>query len=341
MYFSNYIDKIIFSFVLLLDYNEIQKLFIYIINISLPYFSFWLYLRNLITENNFYSLYDEKIKEKISYDNFKKYINENNKQMNDYLKLYLQKLLVIKLSTKYDIKIEELDNINFNNLSIEQLFNELNLENLYKILNKNENEINFIDLLEKSTKIFSSDSSLVIQNYIISDFSIILNSLINNLKKQKEEKYLMKAELFSQFILYKYEPVKLDENLFDFIEKNIFKKCCICNKSKSSIICLTCGNKFCYNQRECIIQHFYKCMKEINIGISNDSFRLIGIKNIYTKGYDNNDNKFQKMVGRKRLFPLYTNKFGEGPDIHILNEFTLNKENLEKDIRDVICFNLN
>ena len=39
-YFSNYIDKIIFSFVLLLDYNEIQKLFIYIINISLPYFSF-------------------------------------------------------------------------------------------------------------------------------------------------------------------------------------------------------------------------------------------------------------------------------------------------------------
>jgi len=48
-------------------------------NISLPYFSFWLYLRNLIAENNFYSLYDEKIKEKISYDNFKKYINYNNK----------------------------------------------------------------------------------------------------------------------------------------------------------------------------------------------------------------------------------------------------------------------
>lgn len=308
-------------------------------NISLPYFSFWLYLRNLIAENNFYSLYDEKIKEKISYDNFKKYINDNNKQMNDYLKLYLQKLLVIKLSTKYDIKIEDLDNINFNNLSIEQLFNELNLENLYKILNKNENEINFIDLLEKSTKIFSSDSSLITQNCIISDLSVILNSLINNLKKQKEEKYLMKTELFSQFILYKYEPIKLDENLFDFIEKNVFKKCCICNKSKPSMICLTCGNKFCLNQRECIIQHFNKCMREINMAINNESFRFIGIKNIYFKDNDNNDNKFTKRVGRKIFSPLYTNKFGEGPGIHILNEFTLNKENLEKAIRDFICFN--
>ena len=341
MYFSNYIEKILFSCVLLLDYNEIQKLFLYIINISLPYFSFWLYLRNLIAENNFYSLYDEKSKEKISYDNFKKYINDNNKQMNDYLKLYLQKLLVIKLTTKYDIKIEDLDNINFNSLSIEQLFNELNLENLYKILNKNENEINFIDLLEKSTKIFSSDSSLITQNCMISGFGPILNSLINNLKKQKEEKYLMDAELFSQFILYKYEPVKLDENLFDFIEKNIFKKCDICNKSTSSMICLTCGKKFCFYQRECIIQHFDKCMREINISICNQSFHFIGIKNIYVKNNDNNNNTLKKSVGRKKFIPLYTNKFGEETGVHILNEFTLNKENLEKAIKDFICFNYN
>jgi len=68
-------------------------------------------------------------------------MNDNNKPMNDYLKLYLQKLLIIKLSTKYDIKIKDLDNINFKNLSIEQLFKELNLGNLYKILNKNENEL--------------------------------------------------------------------------------------------------------------------------------------------------------------------------------------------------------
>ena len=256
--------------------------------------------------------------------------------MNDYLKLYLQKLLVIKLITKYDIKIEDLDNINFNNLSIGQLFKELNLENLYKILNKNENEISFIDLFEKSAKIFSSDSSLIPHDCIINDFSPILNSLINNLKKQKEEKYLMEAELFSQFIFSKYEPIKLDENLFDHIEKNIFKKCDICNKSKSSMTCLTCGNKICLYQRECIIQHFAKCMKEINISICNQSFRMIGLKSIYIK---KDDNKLEKHTGRKQFFPLYTNKSGEGTGSHILNEFTLNKENLEKAIKDFICFN--
>ena len=53
---------------------------------------------------------------------------------------------------------------------------------------------------------------------------------------------------------------------------------------------------------------------------------------------DNNDNTFKKRVGRKKYFPLYTNKSGEGPDIRILNEFTLNKENLKKAIKDFICF---
>ena len=173
---------------------------------------------------------------------------------------------------------------------------------------------------------------------IISDYSPILNSLINNLKKLKEEKYLMEAELFSQFILYKYEPVKLDENLFDHIEKYIFIKCDICNKSKSSMICLTCGNTFCFYQRECMTQHLAKCMREINFSICNQNFLMIGLKSIYIKKHDN-DNTFEKRAGKKPYFPLYTNKSGEETGSHILNEFTLNKENLEKAIKDFICFN--
>ena len=105
MYYSKYIDKIIFSCVILLDYEEIKKLFLYIINNTLPYFSFWLYLRNIISENNFYSLYDEKIKEKMNLDNFKQFLNAKNKQMNEYLKLFLQKLLTIKIVTSYNKKI--------------------------------------------------------------------------------------------------------------------------------------------------------------------------------------------------------------------------------------------
>ena len=148
MYYSKYIDKIIFSFMILLDYDEFKKLFLYIINWSLPYFSFWLFLRNLISENNFYSLYDEQIKEKIDLNNLLLYLKENNKMINNYLMIFLQKLMMIKIISKFNTNKENLL-ININNLSMENLFDELNMQNLYKILPKDKNnEINIIDIFE-------------------------------------------------------------------------------------------------------------------------------------------------------------------------------------------------
>ena len=341
MYYSKYIDKIIFTFLILLDYDEIKKLFLYIINITLPYFSFWIYFRNLIGENNFYSLYNEEIKKKINFENFKQFLNDNIKQMNDYLKMFLQKLLIIKLISKYDNKKEDINNSNINKineLSIEQIFNELNIENLYKILSiNNEKEINFIDLLEKSIKILSSDNSFLTQDCVISDYSSVLNLLINNIKNKKEEKYLMNAEFFSQFILYKFELTKnLDENLFDWIEKNIFKKCVECNKeSFKNFICLFCGEKIC-NNKECLFKHINSCMKDLNMFIDAQTMRLYCVKKFYII-YDKD--LIEEKIVFKTFYPLYTNSNGDCPDMKIFNEFKLNNEKINTAVRDFLCFN--
>jgi hypothetical protein len=146
MYYSKLIDKIILSFIILIDYEEKQNFFSYIINWTIPYLSFWLYLRHLIAENNFYSLYDEISKEKINLDNFKNYLKNNNKQMNKYLELFLQKLLIIKIITNNNA--QSIDNLynNINYFSLEQLMNELNMKELYQKLSKDKNnDIIFVD----------------------------------------------------------------------------------------------------------------------------------------------------------------------------------------------------
>ena len=337
MYYSKYIDKIIFSCVILLDYEEIKKLFLYIINNTLPYFSFWLYLRNIISENNFYSLYDEKIKEKMNLDNFKQFLNAKNKQMNEYLKLFLQKLLTIKIVTSYNKK----NNIKMiHSLSLEQLFNELNLESLYKLLSKtdnNEKDINFLDLLQKSTDVLSTDNSIN-KEYIIKDYNSVLNSLINNVRKQKEEKYLMNAELFSQFILYEFEFIELDENALDFVENNLFKKCSICNKiSKLDYICLICGKKIC-GDKICSLDHFEKCMNSIVLLIYQ-YMELCCLKFIYIK---NENNVYEKRNGKKKYYPLYINSSGNTEisfTLRINSGYKLDKEKMKLIKKQLIEFN--
>ena len=186
MYYSNIIDKIIFLLLVLSDYDEIQKIFIYILNWTLPYLFFWIYLRKIIIDNNFYSLYDDKIKEKININNYKQFLKDNNKMFIDYLKIYLQKMLLIKIISKYD---NNKDNIFYkiNSLSIENLFDELNMQNLYKILPKNNNkEINIIDIFEILPKFIISDNSFNDKDYIIFDANNIVELLINNVVKEKE-----------------------------------------------------------------------------------------------------------------------------------------------------------
>ena len=312
MNYMKNIDKIIFLFIILLDYNDFKKLYLYIINWTLPYFIFWIYLRNVIIENNFYSLYEDKIKEKINITNLKLFLNDNNKTINIYLKLFLQKLLMIQKIVKLDENNNK-ENIfnNINNLTIQNLFEELNIENLYQILPKDiNNEINIIDIFEKVKTFIISNDSFLNKDCVIIDSNIIFNSLINNILKIKEEKYLVNAEFLYQFILYKFELIDLEYNIFDFIEKNLFQNCHMCNKlKKKNYLCLICGNKICQEE---IISHSLKCTFTDILYINLKSMTILCF-------YD-----FQNF---KVMDSLYTNEFDVGPDLNFIsNEYILNKE---------------
>ena len=285
--------------------------------------SFWLYLRNLIKENNFYSFYDDKAKDKINNNNLLKYLNDNYVQINHYIKLFLQKLLLIKIITKYDNKKDDIIiNININNLTIENLFTELNIDNLYQLLSKDLNkEINIIDTMEKIQKILSTDNSFINKDCFILDYNKIFNSFINNLIKTKEEKYLMNAEFFYQFIIYKFELVELENNVFDFIEKHLFEKCFICKKmKKNNCICLICGNKICF---EDIILHVFQCTFSDIINIDMQTMKAFSF-------YDSKE--------FKSLYYLYTNENNEGPDTKFIsNEYNLNKDKIKLALKSLIC----
>ena len=339
MFYSKYIDKIIFSFMIILDYDEIQKLFKYIINWSLPYISFWLYLREIISQNSFYSLYTDLTKEKMNIYDFKLFLNSNNNNENDYLKLYLQKLLMIKVISQYNKKKEDDNQLIdiFNESSLEKLFNELNIENLYQSLPKNKNnEFSFINLFEKIDELIFLNNSHINKNMIILNNNNIIDLMIKNILNLKEEIYLMKSELFSQFILYKFELIELDDKIFDWIEKNLFKKCDYCyNFSRHSLICLVCGKKFCNDPHTCyyIIEHSLKCMGNSNIFIGNQDMSLSCLKPFYFKF----DNEVRNIIGYKEFDYLYTDDSGSGPGKEISNKYKLNRKKLKLLLKNFIC----
>lgn len=315
MYYNNIFDKLLFSILILLNHTEFNKLNHYLLNLILPYMSFLFYLRHLISQNNFYYSRD-KINEKIIIEDFKQYLSIDNTQMINYLHLFLQKLFIINILTDYSGSI----NYNINELSLEKLFSILNMDNLYQSLSKNEkDEIIFTDLFEKLPKIKSNE------NYIFSEYDKIFDLMINNTKKQNHKKSLIKAELICQFVPFKFKLIDLDNNIFDMVEKYLFKKCCMCNNySKYYYICLICGEKIC-NTKICdqILKHIENCGGEsgIFIYISTTSLFLV---------------KF-KSAKRNNLYPLYVNESGVGPnEYEIGNEFNLSQDKYNSAIKTYI-----
>ena len=323
MIYSNYFDLILFIFAILLNYDELQKLFIYIINWVIPYMSFWLYLRNLIQKNNFYTSFDDKLNEEINIDDLKKFLSKNNTLLNKYLKLFLQKLFIIKILTNYNNPKKTELNHNIKEFSISQYFSLLNMDNLSKTLSQNnDNEINFSDLFDKIPKCFETDN-----NMIIYDYNEIFSKIIIRIKKYVMFKNLINAEFMIQFIPFEFKLITLDENIFDWIEKYLFKKCCICKKeTKFYYICLICGEKVCCTKIcDNILNHSEKCGGGSGITIYIGNLKLSFIKN---KSKNN---------GIKETYPLYVNDSGVGPSgLHVGNEYYLSKEKYNLALKDYV-----
>ena len=319
MYYVNKFEKILLSLSILFDFNEQKETLKYIIYIFLPYMAFGFYLRYLIVNN--YNLKDINLK------NFNNYLKNNNIKMIKYFYMFLQKFIFIKILTDFSNKDDELKNL-FNNLTIEKIFSLLNMNNLYKILINDKKDINFIEIFEFLPKIFNSNDIIfkLFQNNF--NYNNILDLLISIVKKSNVSGYITK-ELIINFSSIKFDFIHLDKNIFDWIYKNIEKKCSICSKkSIYYFVCLICGNKICHTY-SCnnSYKHIKKCCRNTSIFIDMDNMKAC-VKDSY--------------INSKYLFPLYVNENGEGPTgSEIGKEFKLSQEKIKLAIKHYVCNDFN
>ena len=326
-YYNQKFDELSICFCILLDYNDIKNSFIFLINLILPYISFFTYLRSLVIKNNFFSLDNKNSKEGLTLDNLKNYLKENNAELNNHFIKFLHKFYIIKLITSFDNN-DEIITHNLKNLSDEQLFTFLNMEKLYQSLSKNDkNEIIFSDLFNKIPELLSSYEFY--NKDMLINYDKIFNSMINQLKeKQTESSQLIKPDFIIQFIPYEFKLIILDNQIFDFFEKYIFEKCAICNRDeKFYFTCLICGQKVCATD-SCNMSniHVKNCCGKSGMFLYITNMKLIFINSLNKK---------------KFLFPLYVNESGVGPDERNKGrEFKLSKENYETALKEYISLDI-
>ena len=317
MYYVNLLEKILFSLSILFDYEELRKTFIYLIYIFLPYFAFGNYLKHLSI--NKISL------DEINIDSFRKYMKDNNDEMNKLGEIFLKKLMFYKLITDYNNKNNDIVK-SFNELSIEKILSVLNIDNLYLLLSKGKDKINFLDIFEFIPKLFNLNDTLfkLFKNDLNDIFNLIINNAKINLKENKE--ISLTKELIINFSPLKFDTIHFDEKIFDWIERNLEKKCIICSKhSKYNYICLICGNKVCHT-RECnqFGKHAELCNGNNSIFIDMKKMKICHtIKNRFM-GY---------------IYPLYVNENGIGPNGYEMeNIYKLSKENLKTTIKNFVSY---
>ena len=211
-----------------------------------------------------------------------------------------------------------------------ELFSILNIEKLYQSLSKNDKgEIIFSDLFKKIPELLSSfDYYNNIKDLLI-DYNEIFDSLINQSKKTENKiSKLVEPNFIIQFIPYEFKLISLDNQIFDFFEKYVFKKCIMCNNEvKYYFICVVCGQKICAtNSCDKSSIHVRNCSGKIGM------FIYIGDMKLYII---NSENK------KKILFPLYVNESGVGPDLtNKGREFKLSKENYETALKEFISLDI-
>ena len=316
MHYVILLEKILLSLSIIFDYDEIKQTFKYLLYIFLPYFSFGNYLKNLII--------NEIPLETINMEHFKKYIINNNNDMINIFKTFLQKLILIKLITDYNNKNDDIIK-SFNELSIEQILSLLNIDNLYILLKNENNLINFLDIFIFLPKIFNSNDILFKE--FKNDFNDIFKVIIENVKiEQVNQKDLLTKEMIINFNPIKFEFIKFDNKIFDWIEKNLEKKCKMCSKySKYNYICLICGDKICHtNSCNQFAKHAELCCGNNSIFIDMDDMRIcISVKLRFVQF----------------IFALYLNENGIGPSgYETENKFFLSNENLKLAFKNYVSY---
>ena len=316
MYYVQIFEKILLSLSILFDYDELKQTFKYLIYIFLPYFSFGNYLKNLIIKD--ISL------ETINKDNFKKFIIENNGEMIHIFEILLKKLTLIKLITDYNNKNDDVIE-SLNKLTIEQILSILNMDNLYLLLKNDNKTISFLDIFKYLPKLFNLND-ILFKEYK-NDFDKIFNTIIGKVIINSGKPNLTR-ELIINFEPIKFNFIKLDNKVFDWIENNLEKKCKICSKnSKYNYICLICGEKICHT-KDCNLftKHAKLCNGNDSIFIDMDNMKICISFKLRFMSY---------------IFPLYLNENGIGPNGYQMgNQFILSDENLKSAVKKFISYDL-
>ena len=318
MHYLNIFEKIILSLQILFDYEEFKEALKHILYIILPYFCFGLYLKHLIIQKQNNEINEEQFNNKLNSEEFNKYLKNENKQIMKHFNSFLTKFCFIKLISDYQQKNDDIIN-NLNKLSVKNILQLLDMNDLENNLSKDEISIN--DIINMLPKTFDSNNAFYKLFSSIENFDNTLNLIIENIKSYNNANYDITQELIIQFSPTKFNFIKLDNNIFDFIEKNTGKKCDICGKlPKNSFLCLICGEKVCYTGQIKIridefITHTRKCGGYYCIFVNMENMKLF---------YIDSDGKIAK------LFPIYVNKMGTGPKVrHISNEFNLSHEKMK------------
>ena len=330
MRYVDSIEKIFLSLSILFNYEEIQKTFKYIIYIYFPYFIFGFYFRDLIFRKEFKSINQFQFKEKMNLNDLIDYTKINNQQLLIYFNYFLKKFCLIKALNDFSYKNQEIVN-SFNELNLENLFSLIDMEEFYKSIPKiNDNEIDIMDIIYKIENIFNKNDLFFKLFGEILDYKKVFEKIFINIKENEKEDSITEKELIIQFAPIKFQFINLDNNVFDWIEKNLGKECDICHRvSGKSYICLICGDKVCHKDENVldILQHTKMCAEKKGI-FMNMNDMVISLWN-----YKSNGNSTYA-----KLYPLYVNKVGTGPQgSGIGREFNLSNEKLNLTIKNFIC----